>query len=420
MEVYLCLIRHCSDGGPNLISASAEHNEMSHRHAFVAALLFSIMSYATHATLFAPQPAACVATVHVDSQESFGHAQAVHSVYTSRVIAAEGCGEIHPGDQLYFAAPGGLHGAYETRVNGISVEIGQESIVQLSSSATSLGIPFLLKAASSSAEIDPSAPAFMCFRVPPSGPFLFWRHRTVIMNPSLARGSKAPSRDLVQAMHWAAEQWSSVGGSDFRFEIGEPTTQRWVGFDWSQRGPNYNIVTVREPSSNDFYSQWAHHANAIAMTSITFIHLTGEIVDADIEINRHMYEFADCHNYPSSCGRRFDLKSTLTHEFGHVLGLDHPNKALHRAAATTMYADTTTGEISKSWLSDDDATGLRFLYPEGGHSRDCFLDTRPQPVKMKVSQYTGCAQTQGSQIWPLTIVLAMLLMAIRRAKKLKA
>lgn len=349
----------------------------------------------------------CAAHVHVESQETASQ----HSVYAARVIRSDGCVN-HAGDVIRFAAPGGRIGALATMVNAIDIVPGDDVVVRLSDASNTLGLPLVLR--SSTSARSSIQRAFQCTRAGDIGPSLHWKNRTVVMNPSLPEGSTMSSEMLLSAMNWAAEAWSKSADSDFKIVIGPPVSQRWIGFDWSNKSPNYNIVTVREPTKQDFYGEWMHAAGVVALTSITYIQRTGEIVDADIEINLAQHDFDDCLQRRGSCGRSFDLTSTLTHEFGHVLGLDHPEESFENARRTTMFAQSSAGEITKRWPSADDVFGLNFLYPLGQPSPDCFGVRKPAPKKLRVMTDTGCNQTSSPPLW---ILLLFGVLALARFKK---
>ena len=342
----------------------------------------------------------CSALVHVECQESISQ-QPVHSVYSARILEAGGC-TAKLGDVIRFAAPGGRTGTLTTIVNAIDITPGSDLVVRLSDSPNTLGLPLVIR--SSGIKRDLANRAFQCTRAGESGPSLHWKNRTVVMNPSLPQDSTMHPQLLLNAMNWAAEAWSKSADSDFNMVIGPPVSQRWIGFDWSNKSPNYNIVTVREPTKQDFYGEWMHAAGVVALTSITYIQRTGEIVDADIEINLAQHNFDDCLVHRKSCSHSFDLTSTLTHEFGHVLGLDHPDESLNNATRTTMFAKSSVGEIAKRWPSDDDIFGLNFLYPLGMPSPDCFGVPKAAQKNLHIIQDTGCTQTGTPPLWILLLL----------------
>jgi hypothetical protein len=76
---------------------------------------------------------------------------------------------------------------------------------------------------------------------------------------------------------------------------------------------NVNLIVFRDEAAGIDPSE-------IASTRITANWVTGEIVDADIEINSYNYRFA----LPrESKPNALDLQAVLTHEIGHFLGLAH-------------------------------------------------------------------------------------------------
>jgi uncharacterized protein (TIGR03382 family) len=139
--------------------------------------------------------------------------------------------------------------------------------------------------------------------------------------------------------------------------------------------------------------------SVVALTSVLYDPATGRIFDADIEINgwdgdagalatsqpQHGWYFT-CHPEPGSglgtcssygeAGCEFiDLRNTVTHEVGHVVGLAHPcgsDGPLCSASpppgevpflARTMSPTTVVGEVLKRDLSRDDVDGVCAIYP---------------------------------------------------------
>src|SRR5882672_3928654 len=85
-------------------------------------------------------------------------------------------------------------------------------------------------------------------------------------------------------------------------------------------GGNANIIVFRD-------GNWTGDPHALALTTVTYNRNTGEIYDADIEVNSHiqlsgMRGISTTDQVPSDS---FDLQSILTHETGHFLGLAHSN-----------------------------------------------------------------------------------------------
>ncbi len=104
---------------------------------------------------------------------------------------------------------------------------------------------------------------------------------------------------------------------------------------------------------------WPHddQYNTLGLTTITYDPDTGEIYDADMEINSTV---------PLSLGdpvpaTGYDFQSIITHESGHFLGMAHSGD-LH----ATMFAIYTPGDTTMRALTADDISGLCSIYlPDG-------------------------------------------------------
>ncbi len=97
--------------------------------------------------------------------------------------------------------------------------------------------------------------------------------------------------------------------------------------------------------------------NTLGLTTVTFDPETGEIYDADMEINATV---------PLSVGdpvppTGYDFDSIVTHEAGHFLGMAHSGD--DRA---TMFAHYSPGTSTMRVLADDDVNGICTIYPPGG------------------------------------------------------
>lgn len=146
------------------------------------------------------------------------------------------------------------------------------------------------------------------------------------------------------------EVWNAPACSDLQLSFAGLTPRDVVEYNSSDDpGANTNLVVWRD-------DDWPYNSYAaIALTTVIFRPSTGEIVDADIELNSEMFRFTNSESAPPN---GMDVRNTLTHEVGHFIGLDH---SLEPAA--TMYATAPEGETSKRDLHPDDIEGLCRVYP---------------------------------------------------------
>ena len=136
--------------------------------------------------------------------------------------------------------------------------------------------------------------------------------------------------------------------------------------EYVEGGPNANVVMFQD-------DKWTYGGtdNTLGMTTVTFDADTGEILDADVEINHALNELT-----VSDERVVYDLQSIVTHEAGHLLGLDHS-----RAAETIMNASYVPESIEHRNPDVDDVAAVCAAYPpdrqatcgapQGGFTGDC-------------------------------------------------
>lgn len=197
--------------------------------------------------------------------------------------------------------------------------------------------------------------------------------------------------------------------------------------------------------------------SATAVTTVTFINrpsdpaTDGLIVDADIDFNAVDFHFFDADSGPPPLGGRtpVDLWNTVTHELGHVMGLEHPCSLFPGAVAAcavdaqgspaplctqveserfrdprlqtlyeaTMYPTAAAGEVTKRQPHADDVAGIITAYPLVSDPRICRLPT--------VVQYAGCAAAASAPpgagtALSLTGALLGAILLRRRARRRRA
>ncbi len=127
---------------------------------------------------------------------------------------------------------------------------------------------------------------------------------------------------------------------------------------------------------------------------------SGVIRDADIEVNAFHFNWADLVAHPDLRGNGqpyHDLQNALTHEMGHLIGLDHtcyfqgpppidntgaPITDCASASAevleTTMFPSANPGDVDKRTLAPDDQLAVCEIYPAAEDPMTCAPAAPPE------------------------------------------
>jgi len=218
---------------------------------------------------------------------------------------------------------------------------------------------------------------------PETGKKYFWPNRCVILDVFVSDPPPFLTSDsVINASTKAASAWnpektgcgdiilkvSSNIGSGFPFGADRKNTVQFYKEFWGRRNPDPRLVV-------------SHPPDAFALTTVSTLTATGEIIDTDVEINAVNFKWDDLVTNSRPGERVADLQNTLTHEFGHVLGLDHncndgtnyvdttgaraPNcaSASESIREATMYPRVDRSDVLRRDLASDDITGLCAAYP---------------------------------------------------------
>jgi MYXO-CTERM domain-containing protein len=172
---------------------------------------------------------------------------------------------------------------------------------------------------------------------------------------------------------------------------------------------------------------------ALALTSVSASTSSGVIRDADVEVNASNFNWADLVTHPNlRDGQSFhDLQNALTHEMGHLIGLDHtcylqgpapldnngqpiPDcaDAPPDVLATTMFPSANPGDIDKRDLAPDDQQAVCDIYPASHDPMTC-APSQTDPGGC------GCsaAGAPGPALAALVVLLAALLATRARRRR---
>ncbi len=141
--------------------------------------------------------------------------------------------------------------------------------------------------------------------------------------------------------HWPTASCSDGGSPSVAFMGRTGLTCDRV--EYNPTGPNANAILFRDDN-------WTHDSSAIALTTVAFSVRTGQIFDADMEINTPLLTVAD-------------LEFVVTHESGHFVGLDHSPDP-----TAVMYFQYNGGPAQ---LSTDDVDAICTAYPTSRQTPAC-------------------------------------------------
>jgi hypothetical protein len=221
---------------------------------------------------------------------------------------------------------------------------------------------------------------------------------------------------LRRAILGAAEAWNRETCGALTLTFGGITCSDEVSLTPTQlRARNINLLIFQE-------EEWEYPSSAIALTTLSANPTSGEILDADIEFNGVDYTFEEI-TQPGSTN--MDVRNTLTHEFGHVIGFAHEPDL----PSSTMYPDAQPGETSKRALSDNDVEGLCEVYPLNESTPLCQANLPEDDTCAIIMEgVTACATAQQAAppatpaLWSLLALIAMLAAprgAARRAQSIR-
>lgn len=223
-----------------------------------------------------------------------------------------------------------------------------------------------------------------------------WLTKTIQVSLSSSLNSPGSAvtsgSDTVGAVRRALSRWSTA--ANIRFEEVSSNAQ---SISPVSGGDGISLITIADSAENLVIFGSGHNP---ARTRVFHDPETGEIVEADIAINPHPIGGDGTPLSFSTDGMpgTYDLESTLTHEIGHLLGLDHSN-----VIGSTMQAHQGVNGIYKlpafteRTLSEDDRSRVLSLYgPTEGMSENMGAIEG----KLTSSSFGGYpVPLQGAHVW---------------------
>jgi hypothetical protein len=174
-------------------------------------------------------------------------------------------------------------------------------------------------------------------------------------NPNIKTGS-----DVSAAVRRSIGAWSAVA----HIEIQETSSDKQNASPAGVAGDGVSLITIAATPENVLlFSKDPENA---AATTRVFYNKHGIITEADIVLNPYLQFSTD-----GTIGT-FDLESTLTHEIGHLLGLEHSP-----VIGSTMHANYGKNGVfglqsfTPRTLSADDIAAARAIYGVRSEESDC-------------------------------------------------
>lgn len=204
-----------------------------------------------------------------------------------------------------------------------------------------------------------------------------WPRSRIVLSISSSLSSAASIQgDVSGAIRRSVAMW--VAAADIRIETAETDEQNVS--PKGVRGDRVNLVTIASTAEN--LSLFPKQAASPAAATRIFVDRRGNITEADVVLNPFVRFSTD------GAFGTFDLQATITHEIGHLLGLDHSPawgsvmfEKLAAGFGPAMYSGVRTS------LPEVDGARLRGLYGSKFDDANCCgtvigrVSVRPQHGK---------------------------------------
>lgn len=194
-------------------------------------------------------------------------------------------------------------------------------------------------------------------------------------NPNIKRDT-----DVIGAVKRSIEAWSRVANIDFL----QVSSDKLNASPSGAAGDGVSLISIAPTAENVLL--FAKDPENAAATTRVFYNRRGMITEADIVLNPYQQFSTD-----GTLGT-FDLESTLTHEIGHLLGLQHS-----LVLGSTMHSNYGKNgvfglqNVSSRTLSADDIAAVRAIYGVREDVDCCGI------IEGRVT--VGARQLKNTQIW---------------------
>lgn len=227
---------------------------------------------------------------------------------------------------------------------------------------------------------SPRALAYTPSRIP-GGPAFHWSRACVALRVYVDGLPSIAPDQIMKAARGAAAAWSAAANPCASIDI---VVERADGPGPKRAFDGNNTIVFRGSdwcAPNDILGECSYDPSEQGMSTL-LVRSSGEIVEADLEINARYFQLADVDVEPAA--GKVDLQNVLTHELGHLLGFGHTcwegspsmaplddadnavpacSNASQAVRDTTMFVLGPLREVSKRTLAPDDQRAVCETYP---------------------------------------------------------
>lgn len=251
---------------------------------------------------------------------------------------------------------------------------------------------------------------------------LFWASRCLGYSVQQSASKQVTFAQTEQVMKSAFASWTSAacpGGGTPQMQVTEAAPAVCDEHEYNQSAGNANIILYHD----DVWPYEGQSNSTLALTTVTYNLDTGEIYDADMELNSADNQFT----LGTTGTIDFDLPSIVTHETGHFLGMAHSHDM-----TATMWPEYVPGTTTLRKLSADDIAGICAIYPPTPANNDCDATPRhgfsalcaaqqpPPPSGSKCSTGAPGSGSSGGPPAGAMAALGALIFAARRRSRLRS
>ena len=248
---------------------------------------------------------------------------------------------------------------------------------------------------------------------PAEGAKLFWPTSCINFAFNAQGTQDLDPEETFAVMRKTFQAWTEVpcpsgGNATITFEERGPILLKKSAYN--KEGRNVNVILFQD-------DDWKYRGidGTLAKTSVTYNDETGEIYDADIEVNAANNTVT----LPTSKRVDYDLQAIMTHEVGHFIGIAHSSDG-----SAVMAPTYSPGSIAQRTLTPDDVGAVCEIYPPKSglvcapEPRGGFGDEDPNATTPKACAVArGTGEPAALPVVPFAMAGTGLVAAARRARR---